>query len=99
MTHLCCFTFILKVNSLRSLRDSSIDYYYYYYYYYYYLILLLLLISRRDKGREKVDFEAEHDCIVDMHDGFLLETVEFKTITTGRELQNLILFKKLLFNL
>ena len=77
MTHLCYFTFILKVNSLRSLRDSSIDYYYYYYYYYY-LILLLLLISRRDKGREKVDFEAEHDCIVDMHDGFYWKQLNSK---------------------
>ena len=55
-------------------------------------------MSRRDKGREKVDFEAKYDCIIDMHDGFLLETVEFKT-TTGRDLQNLILFKKLIFNL
>ena len=37
--------------------------------------------------REKGDFEAKHDCIIDKHDGFLLETVEFKT-TTGMDLQN-----------
>ena len=76
-------TFVLKVNTLRSLRDPSIDYYYYYL-----ILLLLLIISRRDKGREKGDLEAKHDCIIDMHDGFLLETVQFKT-TTGRDLQNL----------
>ena len=36
--------------------------------------------------------------IIDMHNGSFLETVEFKT-TTGRDLQKLLLFKKLIFNL
>ena len=53
------------------------------------------MISGRDEGREKVDFEAKRDCIIDMHNGSFLETVEFKT-TTGRDLQKLLLFKKLI---
>ena len=56
------------------------------------------MISGRDEGREKVDFEAKRDCIIDMHNGSFLETVEFKT-TTERDLQKLLLFKKLVFNL